>query len=145
MRERLGLASVVVWGPGEETLAAQVVAASAGAATIAPATSTSDLFALARGARLVVSGDTGPLHIAAAVGAPIVALFGPTFPHRNGPWAAADVSISRDAGCVCHYARECRRRDRCIDEITVAEVMAAAERRIAPASPNPAGGRGPHG
>jgi lipopolysaccharide heptosyltransferase I len=145
MRDRFGLPSVVVWGPGEEGLAAQVSEASAGAATIAPATSMTDLFAVARGARLVVSGDTGPLHIAAAVGAPIVALFGPTFPHRNGPWAAADVSLSRDAACVCHYQRECRRRDRCIDEIAVADVMAAAERRIALASPKPAGGSGARG
>ena len=145
MNARVGLRSMVVWGPGEQALASAVVAASAGAATIAPATSMTDLFSLARGARLVVSGDTGPLHIAAAVGAPIVALFGPTFPHRNGPWSAADVSLSRDAGCSCHYERECRRRDRCIDEITVNEVMAAVERRLALASPKPAGGGGAHG
>ena len=145
MRDRLGLRSIVVWGPGEESLASGVVAASAGAAGVAPATSIPDLFSLARGARLVVSGDTGPLHIAAAVGAPIVALFGPTFPQRNGPWAAADVSISRDAGCSCHYQRDCRRHERCIDEITVNDVMVAVERRLALASPKPTGGGGTRG
>jgi ADP-heptose:LPS heptosyltransferase len=111
----------------------------------APATSMTDLFSVARRARLVVSGDTGPLHIAAAVGAPIVALFGPTFPHRNGPWSSADVSLSRDAVCSCHYRRECRRRDRCIDEITVAEVLTAVERRLSPAAPKPAGEGGARG
>ena len=44
-----------------------------------------DLVALARGAALMVSGDTGPTHIAAAVGTPIVGIYGPTRPERNGP------------------------------------------------------------
>ena len=47
-----------------------------------------------RGAALVIAGDTGPLHIAAAVGAPIVGLYGPTWPERNGPWDPADEVIS---------------------------------------------------
>ena len=51
--------------------------------------------AIAKGARLMVSGDTGPLHIAAAVGTPIVALFGPTRAERNGPWSPADIVVSR--------------------------------------------------
>ncbi len=131
MRDRHGLSSVVLWGPGEEGLASAVVAASAGAAAVAPPTNIPDLFALAQGARLLVSGDTGPLHIGAAVGTPIVALFGPTLPERNGPWSSADRVISRNAGCVCHYERRCRRREPCIDEITVDEVMATIEQRIA--------------
>ena len=54
--------------------------------------------ALAAQAALIVSGDTGPLHIAAAVGTPVVALFGPTNPRRNGPWAPDDVTVSRFDG-----------------------------------------------
>lgn len=131
IRERFGLLSVVLWGPGEEPLAAGVVTASAGAATIAPKTSTIDLFAIAQGARVMVSGDTGPLHIAGAVGTPIVSLFGPTRAERNGPWAAADVAIARTATCVCHYQRRCHRDRPCIDEIGVDEVMTGVERRVA--------------
>ena len=48
----------------------------------------------------MVSGDTGPLHIAGAVGTPIVALFGPTFAERNGPWSRADIAISRVAAML---------------------------------------------
>ena len=44
----------------------------------------------------MLSGDTGPTHIAAAVGTPIVAIFGPTRPTRNGPWSPDDVTVSRD-------------------------------------------------
>ena len=130
IRDRLGVRSLVLWGPGEEPLARAVVAASQGAAEISPATSIIDLFSIARGARLMVSGDTGPLHIAAAVGTPVVALFGPTSAERNGPWSAEDISISRMHTCSCIYERRCRRAVPCIDDISVAEVVRAIERRV---------------
>ena len=131
IRERRGLRSVVLWGPGEEAAASSVVAASGGAAEQAPATSITDILAIATGASLMVSGDTGPLHIAGAVGTPIVALFGPTRAERNGPWSPADISISRIDQCVCHYERRCRRAQPCIDDISVDDVVAAVERRVA--------------
>jgi heptosyltransferase-1 len=131
IRERLGLTSLVLWGPGEEALASAVVAASKGAAKAAPPTSIIDIASLARGARLMISGDTGPLHIAGAVGTPIVALFGPTRAERNGPWSPVDISITRFDRCVCHYERRCRRAQPCIDDIGVDEVLAAVERRVA--------------
>jgi heptosyltransferase I len=130
LRARLGARTLVVWGPGEESLAAAVVAASDGAAEVSPATGTVDLFDVLRRARLLISGDTGPLHIGAAVGTPIVALFGPTRPERNGPWAAADITLSRAATCVCQYERRCRRSEPCIDDISVGEVVQAVERRM---------------
>lgn len=128
--ERVGLASVVTWGPGEQPLAEAVVAASRGHAVVAPPSAVHDLLALARHARLVVSGDTGPLHLAASVGAPIVALFGPTRPERNGPWHAADESVSRAAGCACLHKRRCLIGRPCIDGISIEEVFAACVRRI---------------
>ena len=131
IRDRHGLRSVVLWGPGEESAASAVVAASRGAAVQAPPTSITDIVTVARGARLMVSGDTGPLHIAGAVGTPIVALFGPTRAERNGPWSPADISISRFDQCVCHHERRCRRDRPCIDDISVDEVLAAVERRVA--------------
>lgn len=131
VRERYGVRSVVLWGPGEETAAAIVVAASGGSAEAAPATTITDIIVIAKGARLMVSGDTGPLHIAGAVGTPIVALFGPTRVERNGPWASSDISITRYDQCVCHYERQCRRGQPCINDISVDEVVSAVERRIA--------------
>ena len=128
-----GLPSVVIWGPGEEARAALVVAASSGAAEISPPTGIADLFGLARAARVVVSGDTGPLHIAGAVGSPLVALFGPTIAERNGPWDPADVVVARTDQCVCLYRRHCRRGDPCIDGIGVDEVAAAVTARLSAA------------
>jgi lipopolysaccharide heptosyltransferase I len=131
LRERHALPSVVVWGAGERDLAERVSEASGGAARIAPPTGIGDLLAIAQGARLVVSGDTGPLHLAAAVGAPIVGLFGPTDPMRNGPWDAADISLSRFHVCGCHYRRRCRRRRPCLEDISIGDVQGAVDRRLA--------------
>ncbi len=134
LRDRHGLRSVVLWGPGEAGLAEEVTAQSGGASVAAPPTTLSDLVALARAARLMVSGDTGPVHIAAAVGVPVVALFGPTDPARNGPWASDDISLARYPGCACHYERRCRQEaDWCLLTITPDEVADAVDRRLAAA------------
>jgi lipopolysaccharide heptosyltransferase I len=130
MRHEFGLRSIVLWGPGEEPLAQAVVAASDGAAELAPETTISDIVGVARGARLMISGDTGPLHIAGAVGTPIVALFGPTFPERNGPWSPRDVVVSRGAQCTCFYERRCRKATPCIDDIGVDHVRDAVRQRL---------------
>jgi lipopolysaccharide heptosyltransferase I len=131
LRDRTGLRSLVTWGPAERELADSVVHAASGAATAAPATSVSDLAVLMRDAALVVSGDTGPLHIAAAMGTPLVGLYGPTWPQRNGPWDPDDIVISRADVCVCHHKRQCLRGAPCINEITLQEVVAAGEHRLA--------------
>ena len=131
LREACGLEPVVLWGPGEEILASQVTAASSGTAIEAPRTTVTDLVALARAASLVISGDTGPLHIATAVGTPTVSLFGPTDPERNGPFDPADAVISRYDACGCHYDRRCHRARWCLDGVEIAEVCAAVQRRLA--------------
>ena len=131
LRTRRSLPSVVTWGPDEEAIARAVVDQAGGAALLAPKTTIADLVALSRGASLYVSGDTGPAHIAAAVGTPIVGIFGPTRPSRNGPWSAADVTVSRSNICQCHHLRQCRLATMCLEDIQTEEVVAAAERRLA--------------
>jgi lipopolysaccharide heptosyltransferase I len=132
LRSRHGLPSVVLCGPGERGLARAVVEEAAGAAVAAPPTTIAELLTLAASSRLVVSGDTGPLHLAAAVGAPVVGIYGPTSPARNGPWDPRDICLSRSEVCVCHHKRRCRRRvGPCILEIGPDEVLAAIDRRLA--------------
>jgi heptosyltransferase-1 len=128
-----GLLPVVLWGPEEQDVAARIVNRSRNTAILAPKTGVVDLLALSRGARLMLSGDTGPLHLAASVATPIVALFGPTNPARNGPWDAEDISLSRYDDCVCRYERRCRRVRACIEDISVDEVCDAIDRRLAAA------------
>lgn len=87
-----GLQSIVNYGPGEESLARAAEAVSGGTA-VALSFSISELIALTRRARLFIGGDTGPMHLAAALGIPVVALFGPTDPARNGPFATRNVVL----------------------------------------------------
>ena len=131
MAARQGLRTIVSWGPGEEALAQAVVHEAGGAALLSPKTSIADLVALIHGAALMVSGDTGPTHIAAALGTPIVGIYGPTRPSRNGPWAPGDITLSRDALCRCHHLRQCTQPRMCLLDIDAAEVAAAVERRLA--------------
>jgi len=84
--------------------------------------------ALARRARLFVGGDTGPLHLAAAVGAPIVGIYGPTDPVRNGPFAAEDIALSNQ-GPINHTRRGVN--PEYLSGISVESVIAAVEKRLA--------------
>lgn len=131
LRDRYGLTSIALWGEGERPLADEVVAKAGGAAIVSPPASIADLVALSRGAALVVSGDTGPTHVAGAVGAPLVGIFGPTRPSRNFPWSADDVVVSRADECECHHLRRCRRGTMCLMDVEVEEVLDAAARRLA--------------
>jgi heptosyltransferase I len=142
LRKRYDLTSVALWGSGERALADEVVAHADGAALVSPAASIADLVALARGAALMMSGDTGPMHIAAAVGTPIVGIFGPTRPSRNGPWSPNDVTISRADVCECHHLRRCRRARMCLLDVEVPEALEAIERRIAARLNSPDTGTG---
>ncbi|HXI11962.1 MAG TPA: lipopolysaccharide heptosyltransferase I [Thermoanaerobaculia bacterium] len=84
IRRELGAVPMVVWGPGEKTLAERICLE--GDAVLAPETNLRELAFLLRQARLVVSGDSGPLHLAAALGTKVLGLYGPTSVARNGPW-----------------------------------------------------------
>jgi lipopolysaccharide heptosyltransferase I len=97
---RLGRArrvhSLVVWaGDLERTWAEAIVAASDGWSTAAPATSLGELAAIVKRAALCVSSDTGPLHLAVAVGTPSVGLFGPMPAERNGPYGPQHVALQK--------------------------------------------------
>jgi lipopolysaccharide heptosyltransferase I len=75
---------VTVWGPGEQDLAARIAEESA--TELAPTTTLRELAFILKRARAMLAGDTGPLHLAAALGTPVVGIYGPTDPARNGPW-----------------------------------------------------------
>ncbi|MGI6420199.1 MAG: glycosyltransferase family 9 protein [Thermoguttaceae bacterium] len=96
LRQNRQVPSVVVWaGPEERAAAAEVVASSGGAALMAPDTSLRDLAALCRRASLFVGSDTGPLHLAAAVGTACVGLYGPMPAERNGPYGPQHIAIQK--------------------------------------------------
>jgi heptosyltransferase I len=117
-----GLYSLINYGPAEDELAAAVEIASEGAARKIFC-SISELIALTRRARLFIGGDTGPMHLAAALTIPVVAIFGPTNPARNGPFGTHSI-VLRSAGSTTDHTRY-REPERGLLEITVREVVAA--------------------
>ena len=96
-----GLRSILNCGPGEEELACEAEAASEGAARTMRCSIT-ELIALTRRARVFIGGDTGPLHLAAALQLPVVAIFGPTDPARNGPYGTRSVVLRNPASATSH-------------------------------------------
>jgi lipopolysaccharide heptosyltransferase I len=122
-----GVAAFVNFGPGEDELATSVEAASAGAARKISC-SVSELIALTRRARLFIGGDTGPMHLAAALNIPVVAIFGPTNPARNGPFGAPS-RVLRSPSSTTSHAR-LREPEPGLLEITADEVVAAARQLL---------------
>lgn len=118
-----GILSLVNHGPGEEELAESVVRLSGGTARALFAT-IPQLISLTRRAALFVGGDTGPLHLAAALKIPVVALFGPTDPARNGPYGTRSVTLrsERSVTSYSHVAAP----DPGLQSITADEVVGAA-------------------
>jgi heptosyltransferase-1 len=122
-----GLCSLVNYGPGEEELAAAVEASGEGAARKISC-SVSELIALTRRARLLIGGDTGPTHLAAALKIPVVAIYGPTNPARSGPFGTRSI-VLRSASSMTDHARH-REPERGLLEITVGEVIAATRKLL---------------
>ena len=122
-----GLCSLINYGPGEEELAVAVEAAGEGAARKISC-SISELIALTRRARLFIGGDTGPMHLAAALKIPVVAIFGPTNPARNGPFGTRST-VLRSASSMTDHTRR-REPDQGLLEITVGEVVAATRKLL---------------
>jgi lipopolysaccharide heptosyltransferase I len=95
-----GARVVLLWGPDEEGMARAIAAQTTSRPVLAPPTSLPDLCALLRRAALMVAGDTGPLHVAAALGTPCVGLFGPTRAERNGPYGRDCKSLQSPNGSM---------------------------------------------
>lgn len=122
-----GVTSLINFGPGEEPLMRAVESASAGAAR-GIASSLTELIALTRHARLFVGGDTGPMHLAAALGVPVVAIFGPTNPARNGPFGTRSIVLRSPISPTTH-ARSAQ-PDPGMLEISADEVVTAARKLL---------------
>ena len=126
-----GFACAVVIGPGEEPIAAEVGRASTSGGTLPVLGLDLDpvgVAALAARSRVVIANDSGPMHLAAAVGTPVVALFGPTDPGRTGPTGAPSEVLDRYVFCSPCYLKECPYGHECMTEISVEMVAGAVER-----------------
>jgi heptosyltransferase-1 len=134
-----GLEAGVLVGPGEEELAAALAADGVAQAVVAAGIEA--LVAALRGARLVLGGDSGPVHLAHALGIPVLVLMGPTDPARHGPYRAPERVLARRLPCSYCYRRFAEVKA-CLLELspeTVAEqalaVLAGSEPSFAPFLP----------
>ena len=125
LRARFGLTCVIAGGSDAVELAPQIP----GAVNLAGKTSLLELVALLERAELVVANDSGPMHIAAALGRPLVTMFAPTNPVRTGPYGRPDSVVRTSNQCSPCYRRQ-RWRCSCIDSIDVRAVLAAAEAEL---------------
>lgn len=125
-----GWGAVVNVRPGEDELARAVCRAAAPAEPVVFSTDIPQLMALLARAQLLIAGDTGPLHLAVALGTPVVGLYGPTDPARNGPYSAADVVIRNARPEETTYKRSDEYSPSMLS-ISVQQVTSATERRLA--------------
>jgi heptosyltransferase I len=129
IREELGVPVVVTTGPGEESLFRTIAEFSGSPSPVHMPVSFLQLVPLLKKARLLVGGDTGPFHLACALGTPVVGIFGPTSVVRNGAWRETDEVVSHVLECGPCYGRLCSKKNECMD-IRVDEVFAGVARRV---------------
>lgn len=129
-----GWQPVVSYGPGEESLVEAVKRAAGDAQLVAFPTDLLQLVALLRRAQFFVGGDTGPLHLAVAVGTPVVGLYGPTDPVRNGPYSPLGVVVCNPAERDGVTHRRESKYSLSMLSISVEQVLAAVEQGMRRAS-----------
>jgi len=122
-----GFKTLINSGPGEKNLA-QAVEATSGGTAEEIACSLTQLIAITRRASLFIGGDTGPMHLAAALRIPVVGIFGPTDPARNGPFGTQSIVLRNPASPTTHSRRE--QPDAGLLEISSDQVLAAARQLL---------------
>jgi len=121
----LSVKSIVVGGESDADIAGVVVRNSDGnAVSAAGKTTLKELIEIIRNAMFVVTNDSGPMHIAAALNVPVFAIFGPTNPLRTGPYGKPHVIIRKALECSPCYKRKCKNLQ-CMEMIEVREVADA--------------------
>ena len=117
-----GAAVVVSTGPGEEALGTELKETCRAEIVLAGNMSLPQLTALLDRCEVFISSDTGPLHLAAALGKRVIGLYGPTDPARNGPYGKRNFAVSAGKACSGCWRRSCRDLS-CMNDIDVPEVM----------------------
>ena len=123
-----GIEVVFSGGPQDVGAIEGIRAAMTGkAASLAGRTTLKDLAVLYERVAVLITTDTGPMHLAAAVGTPVVALFGPTAPWRTGPFGSGHRVLRAEIACSPCLKKLCNRKHECMEQITVDQVVQAAQ------------------
>lgn len=132
IERRLGAAIVLPWGPGQLAEVEELGRMMAHHPLIPPPTTLPQLGALFRRCAFVVSNDSGPMHIAAAVGTPVLGIYGPTNPSLQGPYGSGHVVVRREGlKCLGCNLTKCPIGHPCMKELSLEMVWEAVERLLA--------------
>ena len=119
---------LILWGPGEEKYAQEISKGMKNQAVQIPATNLKQLAAILQKCSLIVTNDSGPMHIAAAMGLPVVAIFGPTNPALQGPVGTKTAVIqNKELDCLGCNLTKCPIGNLCMEKLTVEEVLKGVE------------------
>ncbi len=129
IERRHTLRAFVNQGPGEKALAEAVRLAAAPLAPVIFSSDILELMALLGRAKFIVAADTGPLHLASALGTPVIGLYGPTKPNRNGPYGPADMVVCNARAEDITYKRGTDYSPAMLS-ITVEQVICAIEQKV---------------
>ena len=128
LASHLPLKTIVVGSKADEPASERIVGLSKGnAISLAGKTDIRQLIGIMRHAKFVVSNDSGAMHIAAALGVPVIAIFGPTSPQRTGPYGRGHIAIRSDIDCSPCFKKKCVKLD-CMKGITVERVLSEVRR-----------------
>jgi lipopolysaccharide heptosyltransferase II len=120
IREDYGAKVILIWGPGESEIVREINLKMDQRAIITPPTTLTQLGAILRRCGLLVTNDSGPMHIAAAVGIPVLAIFGPTNPLLQGPVSSHSVVVrNEDLDCLACNLTECPIGNPCMEKLSV--------------------------
>jgi lipopolysaccharide heptosyltransferase I len=125
LKDRFGLQTVICGGPGDAAAAAQIP----GAINLVGRTTLRQTIALLERAELVIANDSGPMHIACALGRPLVALYGPTSPVLTGPYGRLETVARLDLPCSPCFSRTCSHQS-CLKWLEIEPVLRLAERQM---------------
>ncbi len=123
--QELSLNILLTWGPGEKDKVEEIASQMKEDCLIAPPTTILESIALYEKLDLFIGGDTGPLHICAALGVPTVSIFGPTDPGRNGAYGPGHTTTFKKLPCSFCYKRKCPTQNECMLELQEEEVFEA--------------------
>ena len=119
---------ILIGGKEDQPLAEEIASCvRINLAVLTAKTSLKQLAALMQMSTLLITNDSGPMHLANAVGTPIVAIFGPTNPKRTGPYQGNYIVVQRELPCAPCYLRKCPAGQECLQELGVDQVMSAVQ------------------
>ncbi len=124
----LSVKSIIVGSSADAAISKVIEEKSGGKAlSMAGKTDIRELICLIRGSKFVITNDSGPMHIAAACGVPVIAIFGPTNPVRTGPYGQQNIIVRPSLDCAPCYKRKCK-ETKCMQEITAEKVLEAVKK-----------------